>query len=298
MGSLNRLVEAERGKTNRLLGYPADARLLIINADDLGMCHSVNTAIFDALQNGIVCSATLMVPCPWALHAMQFLAAHPEIPFGIHLTVISDWVNYRWGPVTPKEMVPSLIEGTGYFHNFEGMQGFLAQVDLSELEMEFRSQIEAVFSAGLQPTHLDWHSLRIKDRTDISDVMLKLAREYGLALRVAGEKQIKKVHDLDLPANDHDFLDSYLIDSNEKTARYIELLRGLPVGLNEWAVHPGLENAELLTIDPGGAHIRQTDFDFLMSQQAKDVIEEEGITLLDYRVLQEVWKNKFHRKSI
>lgn len=290
MGSLNRLVEAERGKTNRLLGYPADARLLIINADDLGMCHSVNTAIFDALQNGIVCSATLMVPCPWALHAMQFLAAHPEIPFGIHLTVISDWVNYRWKPVTPKDLVPSLIEGTGYFHNFEGMQEFLTQVDLSELEMEFRSQIEAVFSAGLQPTHLDWHSLRIKDRTDISDVMLKLAREYGLALRVAGEKQIKKVHDLGLPVNDHDFLDSYLIDSNEKTARYIELLRGLPVGLNEWAVHPGLENAELLTIDPGGTHIRQTDFDFLMSQQAKYVVEEEGITLLDYRVLQEVWK--------
>lgn len=290
MGSLNRLVEAERGGTNRLLGYPADARLLIVNADDLGMCHSVNTAIFAALQNGIVSSATLMVPCPWALHAMQFLAAHPEIPFGVHLTVISDWANYRWGPVTPKERVSSLIEGTGYFHNFEGMQEFLAQVDLSELEMEFRSQIEAVFSAGLQPTHLDWHSLRIKDRTDISDVMLKLAREYGLALRVAGEKQIKKVHDLDLPANDHDFLDSYLIDSNEKTARYIELLRGLPVGLNEWAVHPGLENAELLTIDPGGAHIRQTDFDFLMSQQAKEVIEEEGITLLDYRVLQEVWK--------
>lgn len=283
-------MEAERGKTNRLLGYPADARLLIINADDLGMCHSVNTAIFDALQNGIVCSATLMVPCPWALHAMQFLAAHPEIPFGIHLTVISDWVNYRWKPVTPKDLVPSLIEGTGYFHNFEGMQEFLTQVDLSELEMEFRSQIEAVFSAGLQPTHLDWHSLRIKDRTDISDVMLKLAREYGLALRVAGEKQIKKVHDLGLPVNDHDFLDSYLIDSNEKTARYIELLRGLPVGLNEWAVHPGLENAELLTIDPGGTHIRQTDFDFLMSQQAKYVVEEEGITLLDYRVLQEVWK--------
>lgn len=290
MGSLNRLVEAERGGTNRLLGYPADARLLIVNADDLGMCHSVNTAIFAALQNGIVCSATLMVPCPWALHAMQFLAAHPEIPFGVHLTVISDWANYRWGPVAPKERVSSLIEGTGYFHNFEGMQEFLAQVDLSELEMEFRSQIEAVFSAGLQPTHLDWHSLRIKNRTDISDVMLKLAREYGLALRVAGEKQIKKVHDLGLPANDHDFLDSYLIDSNEKTARYIELLRGLPVGLNEWAVHPGLENAELLTIDPGGAHIRQTDFDFLMSQQAKEVIEEEGITLLDYRVLQEVWK--------
>ena len=86
-------------QTNRLLGYPADARLLIVNADDFGMCHAVNTAVINALPAGILRSTTLMVPCPWALQAMHFLADHPEIPFGVHLTVISEWVDYRWGPI-------------------------------------------------------------------------------------------------------------------------------------------------------------------------------------------------------
>ncbi len=123
-------------QTNRLLGYPADARLLIINADDFGMCHAINEAIFRALKKGVLGSTSLMVPCPWALHAMHFLADHPEIPFGIHLTVISDWVDYRWGPVTPREKVPSLIDKAGYFYNFEHMPEFLAQVRLDQLEDE------------------------------------------------------------------------------------------------------------------------------------------------------------------
>jgi chitin disaccharide deacetylase len=279
-------------QTNRLLGYPAEARLLIINADDFGMCHSVNEAIIGALTKGFVCSTTLMVPCPWALHALHFLADHPEIPFGVHLTVISEWFDYRWGPVTPREKVPSLINKAGYFYDFEHMSEFLAQVSFDQLEMEFRAQIEVVLAAGLKPTHLDWHALRINGRTDILELMLKLAKEYGLALRVRGRASIEKVQSQGLPTNDYDFLDSYLLDPVTKAADYVELLRKLPVGLNEWAVHPGLDNPELLAIEPGGNHIRQTDFDFLTSQLAKDIVREEGIILLDYRALQAVWKEK------
>lgn len=279
-------------QTNRLLGYPVDARLLIINADDFGMCNSVNEAIFTSLQEGIVRSTTLMVPCPWALHAMHFLAAHPKISFGVHLTVISEWVNYRWGPLIPREKVPSLINKEGYFYNFEHMPEFLAQVRLEQLEMEFRAQIEAVLAARLKPTHLDWHCLRISGRVDILELMLELAREYGLALRVIGRSWIEKVQSRGLPTNDYDFLDSYLLDPITKAARYAELLRELPAGLSEWAVHPGLNNSELRAIDPGGSSIRQTDFDFLISQQAKDVVKEEGIILLDYHALQEVWREK------
>ena len=178
--------------TNRLLGYPADARLLIINADDFGMCHAVNEAIIGTLEQGIVCSTTLMVPCPWALHAMRFLANHPHIPFGVHLTAISDWVDYRWGPVSPKEKVPTLINNAGYFYNFDQMPKFLAQVNLVELELEFRAQIETVLAAGLRPTHLDWYSLRLTGREIILALMLKLAKEYGLALRVIGQAWTKK----------------------------------------------------------------------------------------------------------
>lgn len=281
-----------RGQTNQLLDYPVDARLLIINADDFGMCHSVNEAIIGSLTKGIARSTTLMVPCPWALHAMHFLAEHPQISFGVHLTVLSDWVDYRWGPVTARQKVPSLINKQGHFYNFEQMPEFLAQVRLDELEIEFRAQIEAVLMAELKPTHLDWHALRLSGRLDILELMLALAKEYGLALRVMGQFWIEKVQSQGLPTNDYDFLDSYLLEPDDKLAGFKRLLRELPAGLSEWAVHPGLANAELLTIDPGGAHIRQADFDFLTSQQAKEIVEEEGIVLLDYRALQDVWKEK------
>src|SRR5512147_944066 len=121
-------------QTNRLLGYPEDARLLIINGDDFGMCHATNEAVIRALEHGVLRSTTLMVPCPWALHAMRFLSAHPDTCFGIHLTAISDWVDYRWGPITPRENVPSLVNEDGMFCNFERMPHFLAQVNLDELE--------------------------------------------------------------------------------------------------------------------------------------------------------------------
>ncbi len=276
-------------QTNRLLGYPADARLLIINADDFGMCHAVNAAIMRALSEGIVRSTTLMVPCPWARHAMRFLAEHPEIPFGVHLTVIADWPDYRWGPIAPKEKTPTLINGEGHFYNFDQMPAFLAQVDLTELELEFRAQIETVLAARLRPTHLDWHCLRLDGWDAVYEVMLGLAREYGLALRVIVRSHIEKTQSLGLPANDSGFLDSYGVDPATKAAHYADLLRTLPAGLSEWAVHPGLDTPELLAIELEGNHIRQTDFDFLMSPEAKEIVEAEGIVLLDYRALQDVW---------
>ena len=278
-------------QTNHLLGYPADARLLIINADDFGMCNSVNEAILRTLKEGVVCSTSLMVPCPWALHAMHFLADHPEIPFGVHLTIICDSDDYSWGPVTSWGKVSSLVDKTGHFYRPDRFPEFLDQAGLDQMEVEFRAQIEAVLAAGLKPTHLDWHYLRINRRADISDLMLKLAKEYRLALRVTGQAFIQKVHSQGLPANDYDMLDSWMLDPVDKSARYTQMLHDLPAGLSEWAVHPGLDNSELLALEPDGNHFRQTDYVFWTSQQAKEVIRDEGIILLDYRALQAVWNN-------
>jgi hypothetical protein len=284
--------QSQESETNKLLGYSADARLLIINADDIGMCHATNAAIFRSLAEGVVCSTTLMVPCPWALHAMRLLSENPNIPFGVHLTVLCDGADYRWGPLTPRDKVPSLVDETGYFYRFERMPEFLAQARLDELEVEFRAQIETVLATNLKPTHLDWHALRIAMRPDIFDVMFRLARGYGLALRVRERSIIEKVQRQGLPTNDHDFLDSYLLDTSGKSARFAQLLRDLPVGLNEWAVHPGLEDGELLAIEPDGAPVRQADLDFLVSAEAREVIQQEGITLLSYKPLQEVWQGR------
>jgi len=283
------MTRKNKSQTNRLLGYPADARLLIINADDFGMCNSINQAIMDTLREGLVRSTTLMVPCPWALHAMHYLAGHPEIPFGVHLTAISDPADYRWGPLTPREKVSSLVDQAGYFYDFAAMPVLLAQMNLGELEVEFRAQIEAVLAARLKPTHLDWHALRISGRMDIFDLMTRLAKEYGLALRVMGHAVIEKLQSQGLPTIEHEFLDSYQLDPGTKPAHYAQMLRELPAGLSEWAVHPGLDNPELLALEPANNHERQTDFDFWTSQQAKDLLQAEGIILLDYRPLQAIW---------
>lgn len=278
-----------RRLANRILGYPDDARLLILNADDFGFCNSINEAVMRLLLRGPVRATSLMLPCPWALHAVQFLQSHPEIPFGVHLTVISDPLVYRWGPFAPRRSVPSLVDEAGYFYNFDDMHARLPQVSLGELEVEFRAQIEAALALGLKPAHLDWHALRFGSRTDIFDLMVRLAKSYGLALRVIGRPRIEQLQSRGLPTIDNDFLDSYLLPPDAKRAQFARLLRELPAGLSEWAIHPGFANSELLAIEPEGAHYRQADFDFWSSPEASEILRAEGIILLDYRVLQAFW---------
>jgi predicted glycoside hydrolase/deacetylase ChbG (UPF0249 family) len=280
-------------QTNRFLGYPDDARLLIINADDLGRSHASNEATFRARKDGVVSSTTLMVPCPWALHAMQLLSDQPDLPFGVHLTVVCDVSHYRCGPLTCRDKVPSLVEKTGFFYPLERIPAFLAQVKLSELEVEFRAQIEAVLAASLSPTHLDWHCLDDGGRADIFELTVKLAEEYGLAVRVFHRSTGVSLQQRGLPTNDHDVLDSYRLDLVEKSAWYARALRALPSGLSEWAVHPAVGSPEMQAIEPESWQVRSTDFDFLISQEARSIIEQEEIVLLSYKPLQKVWQERW-----
>jgi predicted glycoside hydrolase/deacetylase ChbG (UPF0249 family) len=278
-------------RANGLLGYPTDARLLFVNADDFGMCHAVNEAIIRSLEEGIVGSCSVMVPCPWALHALAWLQEAPEVPFGVHLTSVSEQPTYRWGPITCRTEVPSLVDEAGYFYPESRIDEFLDHVDVAELEREFRAQIEHVLDVGLQPTHLDSHcGIHIR-REEIFEMTLGLACEYGVALRAYSRPYIEKMRRWGYPTNDHDLMDSYDLDAVGKVVRYARMLRALPVGLSEWALHPGLGNAELRAAVPSW-RVRQTDFDFVVSQEARAILQEEGITLVDYRAVRALWNDK------
>ena len=280
----------QTSETNRILGYPDEARLLIINADDFGLCHGSNEATLRSWRDGIVTSTSLMVPCPWAPHAMNILRDNPDLPFGVHLTIIREFDVYRWGPVTPATDVPSLVDQRGHFldHNTQ-TDHLMAHADIREVETEFRAQVGFVLEAGLYPTHLDFHCLPDGGREDIFDLTVRLAREHGLALRVHFPHHQETVRSLGLPVNDHPVLDSYSMDPATKHDAYIRLLRELPVGLNEWAVHPSLGNDETRALEPGSWQVRRADLDFVTSPDAKRVIDEEGIILIGYRALQAIW---------
>jgi predicted glycoside hydrolase/deacetylase ChbG (UPF0249 family) len=286
------MTHLSQSRTNRFLGYPDDARLLIINADDFGRSHASNEATLRALTEGVVSSTTLMVPCPWALHAMQLLLDHPDVCFGVHLTVVCEAPHYRCGPLTCRDNVPSLVDESGFFYLTDHIPHWLAQVRLSELEIEFRAQIEAVLAAGLAPTHLDWHCLSNGGRADIFELTVKLAQAYGLAVRVFDRSTGETLQHKALPTNDHAVLDSYQLAIVEKSARYAQLLRDLPSGLSEWAVHPALGTPEMQAIEPESWQVRQTDFAFLISREARSIIEQEGIVLLSYQPLQQVWQER------
>lgn len=282
--------KASNRVTNRLLGYPDDARLLLVNADDLGMYDDINDGVARAFAEGIVRSTSLMVPCPGAAQAMAWLRDHPDVPFAVHLSIVNDIPGYRWGPVAPKDAVPSLLDEDGNLYLNGRRDEMLARATLDEVEAEFRAQIAPVLAAGLRPTHLDWHCLHSGGRADIFEMTRRLARELGVALRVGSHPHIEQIRHEGLPAADHDLMDSFRVDIDAKADIYADMLRALPPGLTEWAVHPSIGTAASRAIDPEGWRVRRSDFAFLVSPLAREVIAQEGIVLVDYRPLQAVWR--------
>src|SRR6266852_1500416 len=179
------------------LGYAADAKLLIVHADDLAVAHSVNAASFDALDKGAVTSASIMVPCPWLTEVAAYAKNHPDADLGLHLTLTSEWKIYRWGPVEAKDKVPSLLDPAGYLwpETLPAAQNLKAE----EAEREIRAQIEQAMAAGIHPTHLDSHMGVLFSRPDLFAVYVKVAHEYKLpflalrtpeALKVLSEKDV------------------------------------------------------------------------------------------------------------
>ena len=164
------------------LGYPADTKLIIVHADDLGETHAVNAAAIKALQGGTINSASLMVPCPWFPEIADYAKSHPEADFGLHLTLTSERVYYRWGPVASTDKVPSLVDENGYLHHdWEENQ----HVNPKEVEVELQAQIERALAMGIRPTHLDSHQYRlIMNGKELFDVMLRVAHKYKLPVFV------------------------------------------------------------------------------------------------------------------
>ena len=259
------------------LGFLPDARVLIVNCDDFGMSRSINAGVVRAIEGGIASSCSLMVPCDATADAMQILHERPEIPFGVHLTLVRDSVDQRWSPICAGEEVPSLLGGSDVLPLARDIPALLARARIGEIEREFRAQIEVVLRAGLKPTHLDWHCLADGGRADVLELTLGLALEYGLAMRAWGDPAREELRRRGLRAVDHDFLDSFSLELDGKFDRYQQLLRALPAGLTEWAVHPAACEAE-----PG---VRSTDFDFLVSPQAAATIRSERIQVISYQSL-------------
>ena len=160
------------------LGYPQDARLLIVNCDDLGFCHAANEGVYESLRSGLATSASLMVPCPWARGAA---ASYRGEDIGVHLTVNAEHDLYRWGPITH---APSLLDGDGGFPRT--ITDVWDHADLDEVRRECRAQVERAILWGFDVSHLDSHMGTVQIRSEFFDIYLGLAAEFRLPLRLSG----------------------------------------------------------------------------------------------------------------
>src|SRR3954447_13875201 len=144
--------EAPRTTAQRL-GHGPDAKLLMVHADDAGMCHSVNMATSEALLSGSVQSASVMMPCPWVSEFADIARQHSDLDIGLHLTLTSEWKHYRWRPVAPAEKVKGLLDPDGYMG--QDVRPVPADAPAGEIETELRAQVERARHFGIQFTHVD-----------------------------------------------------------------------------------------------------------------------------------------------
>lgn len=274
------------------LGYPSGTKLIIVHADDLGETHAVNAAATKALQGGTINSASLMVPCPWFPEMADYAKSHPDADFGLHLTLTSERIYYRWGPVAPSDRVPSLLDENGYFHHDWEHN---THVNAKEVEVELRAQIERALAMGVRPTHLDSHQYRlIMHGKELFDVMLRVAHAYKLPVFVTRDWFAAYPY-LQASLGPDDIVLDHMVTIEpevppEKWAEfYLTALKNLKPGVTEFVIHPGYDDEELRAAtrerSTWGAAWRQRDYDFFTSDQFREVLAQQHIRLITWREL-------------
>jgi predicted glycoside hydrolase/deacetylase ChbG (UPF0249 family) len=269
------------------LGHAADARLLIVNCDDLGMCHSANEGVYASLRDGVATSATLMVPCPWAREAA---ARYRGEDVGVHLTLNAEWELYRWGPIT---VAPSLLGGDGGFPRT--IEDVWDHADLDEVRRELRAQVERAILWGFDVTHLDSHMGTLQLRPEFFDVYLDLAVEFSLPIRLSGRstQELIGFPFRDLAEEEGVVAPDHLMYYSGVGGRAVfdALLQDVRPGVTEIFLHPATDHSELRALAPDWE--RRVDDHRLLTDEAslRDRLDAAGVTLIGWRELRELQRS-------
>ncbi len=248
---------------------------LLIRCDDIGMSHSINMAAKELIESGVVFSASVMFPCAWYQEAVDLLKLHPQIAVGVHLTLNAEWKNYRWGPISGREKVPSLVDEHGYF--FPSRATFFANnPKLEEVEFELRAQIERALKSGLSISYLDYHMGTAVDNPEMRKIVEKLAKEYKLGIsRYFNEVEFKSIYSDPIESK----YDSLSARINKIEARDVHLL----------VCHIGKDNDELQAmIDMNKFGLsemskhRNAELNALLNANKDNIFEKYNIRLVNY----------------
>jgi chitin disaccharide deacetylase len=290
---------------------PTGPRYLIIHADDAGMCHSHNVATIEAMEKGVVSSASIMVPCAWFPEMADYAKKHPERDFGVHLTLTSEWKHYRWGPVAPRGKVPSLLDEQGFM--WARVSDVARHAKLDEVEIELRAQIDRAIAFGVPITHLDTHMGSMAARGDLLKLYVKLGLEYDQPIMVPRQmSQADKEEYADVTEQAEamfaalakrglpviDYLPTVPTGSEfeAKKAVYLRWFEELKPGVTQLILHCGVDGPELSAVTGSHAN-RDTDRRVFCDPDIAAKLDECGIRVIGWKELREINQRKSRRAA-
>ena len=287
------------------LGYSETDRLVIIHADDIGMCQASVQAFKDLWSVGSITSGAVMVPCPWFPAAAQMCRENPEMDMGVHATLNAEWENYRWGPVSTRDQSSGLMDADGYFHQWH--EAVYQNARPEAVAVEVNAQVEKALAAGIDVTHVDSHMGTILNSLFIQSYiqaaasrllpnMLPRTNAKGIEMMGASSEELMiyepimaQLESMGIPTLEG-IVAMPLDHAEDHTGLAKKLLSELPVGITHFILHPSIDTPELRAICPDWP-ARVANYNAFMSDELKKFIESENIKLIGYRQIRNAMKN-------
>jgi chitin disaccharide deacetylase len=284
------------------LGYSTKDRLVIIHTDDIGMCHASIQAFTELVEYGLISSGATMVPCSWFPQVASFCRQKLKVDMGVHLTLTSEWDNYRWSPISTRCIDSGMIDDEGYF--YRKSEETQSNGDPDAVMSELQTQIERAISAGIEITHLDTHmntvahpkfvnsyiQLAIQNRLPFLFPRQDEAgfKKLGMGAEIASiaANLVNYLEDQGIPLVDHAAgleLDKPL----NRLEQAKQAIGGLPAGITHFIIHPSKDTPELKAITPDWQS-RVADYQTFMDDNLQKYIHDTGVQIIGYRTLKEL----------
>jgi predicted glycoside hydrolase/deacetylase ChbG (UPF0249 family) len=278
------------------LGFAPQDRVVIVHADDVGMCGATIDSFFELLADGLTSAGSVMVPCPWFPDVATRCQGLAELDVGVHLTLTSEWDGYRWGPIASRDPALGLLDEQGYFYP---NQSRWATIDPEAVRCEITAQVDRAEAAGIDVTHIDTHMAAVLHPSLVDDyVRLGVARRTPVLVtrdpawvdaetepKLAGWEQLGvaifdhvRVMPLDAPATDWLPFAKKLFDE-------------LPAGLTYVITHPARDTPELRAI-AGDWRQRVADFETFRDPELVRYVHELGIHVVGWRPFRDLMRGE------
>jgi len=252
-------------------------KYFLIRCDDFGMNHSVNMAIQKVIDTGIPFSTSVMFACPWYQEAVDILKENPQVGVGIHLTLNSEWQNYKWGPILGKGVVPSLVDSSGYFFPSRSKL-FANNPKIEEIEKELRAQIDRAVNSGIRIDYLDYHMGAAVETPELRKLVESLAKEYGFGMSGYFSEKYSSI--------------TYSAPLGTKIDSLLNQVNILENGVNLQVFHVGINDSEMSALKDMNSYglknmsvHRQEELNCLLSPQLLKTLKSKNVIPITYKDL-------------